>query len=847
MGTKNSSGANPKQRKKKAGKRNAGKAFVWALGLCLFAMFCATAGYLTILFNGQRLFLLNQDKLNMAESAKVYDIENNEIATLYKEGVNREIVEMKDIPDRLKQAFIATEDKRFNEHSGIDLWSIGRALVKDIIHRSAVEGGSTITQQLAKNLFLSSEKTLFRKATEASIALALERNLSKDQILEMYLNRIYFGNRAYGIKAASITYFGQPDLHKLELWQIATLAAIPKAPAYYNPIDHPDRSKERRAVVLALMRDQGYITEEERAAAAAVDYAYEPPEKKSNYAAFIDFAIQEAVTATKISEDELLRGGYSIYTTMDPKAQLALEETYKDDSLFQKDGPKQKMQSAMVIINYRTGGIVGMIGGRDYKSKGLNRAVARRSPGSAFKPIIAYAPALELNYDKWNPYSWLKDEPMSFGNYTPRNWDGIYTGQIRMIDALQKSANVPSVWLLQQISVKKGMEFAKALGIPFDEQDANLALALGGMTKGVTPLEMASAYGAFANNGLLYEPHSVVKVLDADGREVYKAKTEPKRVMSPRTAWNMTVMLKNVVDNGLGKAAKMNRPVAGKTGTTQLDLKGLEKYNRDIWFAGYTPEWSAAVWMGFDNTDREHYVSASSSLPAKLFKEVMTKALEGKPVTAFKKPDGVEEVKEPPKAPSPITDLTAEYNTEGKHVMLSWSPSEGENIVYKTFRKGSKDEQFVELPRTTTPGLKDFPIPGDRYQYYVVPYNSQTNEEGAQSNIVSVEVPAKEDSPQDDLLPVQPGDLPDLLNPGGRSDEGAGENRKKDEENGKARENGENGAKKPREDRDAEKPEDAPNSREVTQQEDSRNPPKNRENRQNQDRKENSRHANETE
>jgi len=476
-----------------------------------------------------------------------------------------------------------------------------------------------------------------------------------------------------------------------------------------------------------------------------VEYTYEPPAKTNDYVTFIDYVLNEAVEVSGKSEDELYRGGYRIYTTMDPVAQKAMEDAFKKDSLFQKDGPKQKMQGAMVIIDHRSGAIVGMVGGRGYKSKDMNRAVRPRAPGSSFKPIAVYAPAMELDFDKWNPNSMLKDEKMSFNGYTPSNWDNVYLGQISMMQALQKSANVASVWLLNEIGVNRGIEFAKKLNIELDPQkDRNLAIALGGLTNGVTPLQMAAAYGAFANNGQLLPSHSVLQIKDSNDKVVYEYKAPaPKQVMSPRTAWYMTVMLKNAVDNGTGASAKLaNFPVAGKTGTTQLDIKGLEKYNRDVWFAGYTPEWTAAVWMGFDTTDKDHYVSGGSALPAVMFKEVMTKALAGHKATTFKKPNNVPELTRPPEA---VTDLAAVYRPEDRSVILNWTPVQGNHIVYKVFRKGGKEPDFIELPRTTSPGLKDLGVlPGDRYEYYVVPYDSETNKEAPQSNVAAVEVPAEQ-------------------------------------------------------------------------------------------------------
>ena len=782
---KRSVGAQSQSKKRKPKRRFGVKRLIaWLFATCILGLVCAMAGYIAVILQGERLYAKNLHKMDMDEAAVVYDVNGNEVTTLFRE--NREYVSYGDIPEKLIQAFTATEDRRFAEHSGIDFWSIGRALVKDIMAGEAVEGGSTITQQLAKNMFLSSEKTLFRKATEASIALALENHLSKQEIMEKYLNIIYFGNRAYGVKAAAKLYFGKSDLHQLELWEIATLAAIPKAPAYYNPIDHPDRSKERRGVVLQLMKDQGYITEEERAQAAAVDYNYKPPVQKKDYVTFLDYMLEEAVSKSKIPEDELLRGGYKIYTTLYPKAQKTLEQAFANDKLFQKDGPREKMQGAMVIVDYKTGGIVGMIGGRDYKSKDFNRAVKPRQPGSSLKPIIAYAPAME--HKNFGPYSLLEDVKRSFNGYTPSNWDNVYLGQITMMHALQKSANVASVWLLNEIGLDTGMRFAEKLGITFDPKDRNLAIALGGMTTGVSPLQMASAYGAFANNGLLAEPHAVVKILDRNGKEIYRHNSDkPKRVMSAKTAWYMTVMLKNAVDRGTGTAAKMNRPVAGKTGTTQLDIKGLERYNRDVWFVGYTPEWVAAVWMGFDHTDKEHYVTDGGARAAAMFREVMSKALADKPVKQFQKPDGVPDLNEPPQA---VGDLTAVYNAERRAVELRWTAVKGDNVAYRLFRKSAEEAEFEKLIESPTNEVVDMTVqPGKSYQYYVVAYTPNTNLEGPKSNIASVDVPLDIGTE-----PTPPGD--GKQKPGDENGDSRGDNG-----NGKPDRDGKKGNGKPGNDR----------------------------------------------
>jgi penicillin-binding protein 2A len=729
------------------------KVLLWAIISAIIAMICALGIYMLFIINGEKLLKENINKLeDVAEASHIYDVNGNEITTLYR--VNREVVAYKDIPDKVKNAFIATEDRRFESHFGIDFYSLGRALIKDILHMSAVEGGSTITQQLAKNVFTGDQKTLFRKATELSIAIAIENNYSKDEIMGFYLNRIYFGNRAYGIKAAAKRYFGVSDLNDLQTWQIATLAAMPKAPSIYNPIDNPEKSKERRNVVLSLMAEQGYITEQERAEAAAKEYTPIPDSGKTDYATITDYVVKEAADVYGISEDDLLSNGYKIYTTIDPKAQKIMEQTYAQDKFFQKDAADgQKIQSSMVILNNKDGGIVAMIGGRGYKSKDLNRVVQQpRQPGSSFKPIIVYAPALETG--KYTPYSMLEDKEQSFGDgtYTPHNYDGVYRGQVTMYEAVEKSINLPAVWLLDQIGIQTGKKFAAKLGINLGPKDNNLAIALGGLTEGVTPLQMASAYSAFANNGIQFKPHSITEIRDDKNQVIASFKQQKNSVMSPKTAYYMTLLLQGVVESGTGTSAKFDRPVAGKTGTTQLDLKGLEKYNRDVWFVGYTPEWTAAVWEGFDKTDAKHYVTVGSGGPSVIFREVMSKALAGRPVTGFKKPDGVED---PAAPPNKVSGLAATYAKETNSVKLSWTPT-GDNVQYQVFRKDSKQNDFTKLIDSATPEVNDITVQrGETYQYYVVAVNPDSNAASDRSDVVSVTVP--KDSVGSDPLNPQPG------------------------------------------------------------------------------------------
>lgn len=752
--TKTKPQGNKKGPKKK--KFNFRKLILGSIIATILAIICAMAIYIVVIMNGFKILEMNIDKIETTtESTLIYaqeegkDAQAKEIAKIYK-GENRESVNIKDVPERLKQAFIATEDRRFEQHSGVDFWAIGRALVKDVIHMSAVEGGSTITQQLAKNVFLSSEKTAFRKGTEMSIAFALDEKYTKDEILERYLNRIFFGSNAYGIKAAAKVYFGKSNLNDLKVWEMATLAALPKAPSRYSPLANPDLSKERRGVVLRLMADQGYITEAERAEAAAVDYV--PPAATAtstkDYASYVDYVMNEAEDMYGIDEDELLTKGYRIYTTMNPKAQQVMEQTYANPSFFQKDATDgQKIQSAMVIVDNKTGGLMAMIGGRDYKSRGFSRIYSKRQPGSSFKPIAAYGPALESG--NYTPYSMMDDSQTSFGNgtYSPRNYDRVTHGQVTMFEAVKKSYNLAPVWLLDQIGVKTGIDFAKKLGIQLNPtKDVNLAIALGGLTDGVSPLQMATAYSAFANQGSLNKTHAILRITDTQGKEIAVYKQEKKQVIQPKTAYYMTLLLQGVVETGgTGTKAKLNRPVAGKTGSTGLDIKGIEQYDRDVWFVGYTPEWTAAVWEGFDKVDSKHYVTVGSGSTAALFKEIMSKSMDGVfPITNFVKPANVPT---PTETPTGVTDLAAVYEIDKKSVKLTWTPL-GDKSSYNVYRKGSKETEAKLLIQSPSPIVNDSSVfSGEVYQYYVVPFNADTNVEGAKSNVASVEIP------KDDTLP----------------------------------------------------------------------------------------------
>ncbi len=579
----------------------------------------------------------------LPEPTYIYDRGGNEASQLSSSRL--EPVPLREIPVHLRNAIIAVEDRRFYDHTGIDLRAIFRALVKDVQAGNLVEGGSTITQQLAKNLFLTSEKSLARKWKEAAYAVKIEMTYDKDKILEMYLNQIYFGEGVWGVQEASKTYFGK-DVRDLTLSESAMLAGLPKAPTRYSPLQNKEKALERRDVVLSLMREQNYIDEKEYRRAKAEPLRLKKEDEadlKGKYASYVDYVIEEAVKVYGFTEEQLLTGGLRIYTQLDPAVQQAAEDVYADDRFFPQSRDDIRVQSGVAIVDPYTGGVRGIVGYRGERVfRGFNHATQlKRQPGSAFKPLVVYAPALEKGY---TPFSMLYDGELNIDGYSPQDWDKQTRGEVSLHEAVVRSWNIPAVWLLNEIGIDAGMEFVKKMGIPLTTGDRNLGIALGGLREGVSPLQMAQAYAAFANLGVMNKAHAITKITAKDGHVLAEAKQDSIRVMSPSTAYTMTLILQDAVRMGTGKNAELPRPTAGKTGTTELpDEKAFAGLNgvKDAWFVGYTPELAAAVWMGYDRTDRQHYLTTSGgAYPAIVFREIMSRALSGVPVSPFHQPEG---------------------------------------------------------------------------------------------------------------------------------------------------------------------------------------------------------------
>ncbi|WP_407305798.1 transglycosylase domain-containing protein [Desulfosporosinus sp. SB140] len=602
------------------------------------------------------------------QTSYVYDKNNIQIAQLHG-VVNREVVQSSQIPDLVKKTFVAVEDKRFYQHFGIDPVRIIGSALNDIRSGSAKEGASTITIQLARNAFIEdpTAKTLTRKIQEAVLALQLEHEYTKDEILTFYLNKIFLGESSFGIQAAAKTYFGE-DLDKLTPDQIALLAGLPQAPSQYNPYVHPDAAKNRRNIVLGVMKDAGLITASEYNQYKDAPFTYVDTMKKqlggaqkttvstANYKFpyFIDYVVEELETTYNLTPDQIYSGGLKIYTTIDTKIQGAAEAAFADPSNFPKGFDKTEIEGAMTVIDPTSGGILAMVGGREYTTRGLNRAwQSKRQPGSTIKPLAVYGPAIEKG--GYFPGTVLDDMPVSYngGNgqaWAPTDFDTIdkgWKGLITMRYALEDSVNVYAVKLLNLIGVDYGWKFAKDnLGLPLEDKDRVLSLALG--TPEVSTLDMASAYGVYANNGVSVTSHAIVKVDDSKGNTVITPKILKNRVMKETTAYIINDMLRSVVTDGTAYSAQIgNWAIAGKTGTTSLDpvKYGNKSGNPDAWFAGYTPNITGIVWMGYDSDpDGQHYLRNvyGGSYPAQIWKKVMTVALQDQPVqTKFERPDGI--------------------------------------------------------------------------------------------------------------------------------------------------------------------------------------------------------------
>jgi penicillin-binding protein 1A len=559
-----------------------------------------------------------------SETSYIYDINGTLLYSLHDEA-NREVVDLSDMSPELKRAVLAIEDSYFYSHNGINPSSVGRALLANFQAGGAVEGASTVTMQLVKNLFLTPERAISRKVAEAVLALRLEQIFTKDEILEMYLNQVYWGHNNYGVETAAQSYFNK-SAKDLTLAEASMMAGLIQAPEQYSPFHNYEATKQRQAVVLNRMQQLGWITEEEEQAAKTAPLLM--GEIKSFRSSISPYVTEAAVAELKqrFGNDAVLKGGMRVQTTVD----LAMQQMAQE--VVQRHNQRLRWvadQMALVAVDPRTHFVKAMVGGVDYSESQFNRAVqARRQPGSSFKPFVYYTAFASGRY---SPASSIEDTPVSYPDgyryYSPRNYDGSFMGSISIRTALEMSRNVPAVKLGQAVGVNQVIEVCRTLGIE-SPMSAVISLPLGAVD--LTPMEMAGAYATFANNGWHSEPTFIVQVTDSSGNVLLDNTPRPQLVLDPWATAALTDVLQGVIARGTGKRAQIGRPAAGKTGTTDSQ--------RDVWFVGYVPQLSAAVWIGNDNYSPMGSGAAGGTYAAPVWRDFMTRALANEPVEYFKRP-----------------------------------------------------------------------------------------------------------------------------------------------------------------------------------------------------------------
>ena len=601
-----------------------------------------------------------------SETTIIYSAEGEELTKLYRE--NRIYVPLDKIPAHLREAIVAVEDKNFYVHHGVDFFGILRAVVANIRAGYRAQGASTITQQLARNALLHQRKTYYRKIQEAYLALQFERMYTKPEILEMYLNEIFMGHSAYGVEAAANQYFGK-SISELSLSESALIAGLPRAPNFYSPYNNMDEAVERRNFVLDKMVELGYINQQQASQAKNEEIVLDSKEDNLNKDIapyFIRYVRDKLLDM--YGANMVYGSGLKVYTTLDTDMQKianssvenALQQKYIPTVQRANVADPNQPQLALITLDAKTGAIKTMIGGRGDDQ--FNRAVqAVRQPGSAFKPFV-YATAVKNNYspgDVINDMPTLNPKKQSSNNKEiwPTNFGNEYRGFVSLRTGLIHSINVAAVELLKKVSVDDTVKTAEQMGIStFNSADNvpdHYSLALGGLDRGVKPIEMATAYGIFANNGIKTEPYAITRVLDRDNRVIYEAHPNKRIVLSPETSYLMTDMLRSVINQGTGWRANLERPVAGKTGTTN-------NYT-DAWFVGYTPDLVTSVWIGEDNLQEMVYNekdnsgnyihsegngprTVSSSEAAQLWGEYMREVVKDREVAYFSEPNNIKSV-----------------------------------------------------------------------------------------------------------------------------------------------------------------------------------------------------------
>ncbi|RMC46797.1 MULTISPECIES: PBP1A family penicillin-binding protein [unclassified Lactobacillus] len=556
-------------------------------------------------------------KASLSTTTAIYDYKNQKAGSLYSQKGT--FVEYNKISANVKNAVISTEDRTFWQNPGFSIKGMARAALGLIAHRGQIAGGgSTITQQLAKNALLTQKQTFSRKIEELFFAVEINHVYSKKDILTMYLNKAYFGNGVWGVQDASQKYFGK-NASQLTPGEGATLAGILRNPSQYNPIDHMSYSLARRNVVLDLMVQNNKLTAQQAKVEQSQGLNLRDTYHNQDgyrYPYFFDAVVNEAISRYGLKEEDVMNKGLKIYTSLNQNYQKQLQAKFAQDWLFPPNAADgTKTQAASVVMDPTSGAVRAVIGGRnEHVFRGYNRATQmKRQPGSSIKPIVTYAPALQQDY---HYDSLLSNKLQRFGRngYQPHNVDNGYSDKIPMFVALAQSKNVPAVWLLDRIGVAKGVQSANNFGIKIPKEDQNLALALGGLSTGVSPVQMARAYSAFANKGNLPDSSFfITKITDASGNVIAENHNYGHhRIISENTAKEMTTMLLGVFANGTGASAQpAGYRVAGKTGSTEVP-NSYGFGTKDQWIVGYTPDVVIATWVGFDRTNKKHFMRGVS-------------------------------------------------------------------------------------------------------------------------------------------------------------------------------------------------------------------------------------------